>query len=148
MKIANYIELALLLTITATVATSMGGLKATAMSGPTELSLMPVPASVQLQDGRLAITNAFAVATKGFADDRLRGGIDRMTRRLAGRTVITLPLDLATDENSATLVVQCERAGETIPSLNEDESYSLEVTGKQARLVAPTVVGPLRGLET
>jgi hexosaminidase len=109
---------------------------------------MPVPASVQLQTGRLAITSVFSVATKGHADDRLRGGIARMTRRLAGRTVMTLPLDLAVDESTATLVVQCERAGNPIPSLNEDESYSLEITDKQARLVAPTVVGALRGLET
>src|SRR5258708_4507009 len=71
-----------------------------------------------------------------------------MTRRLAGRTVITLPLDLAVDENSATLVIQCERGGSSIPSLGENESYSLEITDKQARLVAPTVVGAMRGLET
>jgi len=71
-----------------------------------------------------------------------------MLRRLAGRTVLTLPADLATDEGAAILVVQCERAGEIIPSLNENESYSLEVKDKQARLVAPTVVGALRGLET
>jgi hexosaminidase len=103
---------------------------------------------VKLQPGRLAITNAFTVVTKGYADDRLRGGIARMIRRLAGRTVITLPLDLAVDENAATLVVQCERGGNAIPSLNEDESYTLEVTDKQARLVAPTVIGALRGLET
>ena len=45
-------------------------------------------------------------------------------------------------------MVQCDRAGEIIPSLNENESYSLEVNDKQARLVAPTVVGALRGLET
>jgi len=88
------------------------------------------------------------VATKGYADDRLRASITRMTRRLAGRTVITLPLDLAVDESTATLVVQCERGGNPIPSLNEDESYNLEITDRQARLVAPTVVGALRGLET
>ena len=115
---------------------------------PRQLNLMPVPALVQLQTGRLAVTNAFSVATKGYADDRLRGSIIRMTRRLAGRTVITLPLDFAADESSATLVVQCERGGNPIPSLDEDESYGLEITDKQARLVAPTVVGAIRGLET
>ena len=71
-----------------------------------------------------------------------------MTKRLAGRTVLTLPLELGNDENAATLVVQTSRAGARIPSLDEDESYSLEVNGKQARLIAPTVVGALRGLET
>jgi hexosaminidase len=118
------------------------------MIAPSQLNLMPVPASVQLQPGRLAITSAFSVATQGYADDRLRGSIARMTRRLSGRTVITFLPDLGSDKSSATLVVQCERGGNPIPSLNEDESYRLEVTDRQARLVAPTVVGAMRGLET
>ncbi|MDX6558853.1 MAG: hexosaminidase, partial [Blastocatellia bacterium] len=71
-----------------------------------------------------------------------------MLTRLAGRTVLTLSAETATDESTATLVIQCERAGDTIPSLSENESYTLEVTDKQARLSAPTVVGALRGLET
>src|SRR2546421_723308 len=115
---------------------------------PAQMNLMPVPASVQIQTGRLPITSSFNVAVKNYTDDRLRAGIDRMLRRLAGRTVLTLPADLATDEGAAILVVQCERAGEIIPSLNENESYSLEVNDKQAHLIAPTVVGALRGLET
>jgi hexosaminidase len=118
------------------------------MISPARLSLMPIPASVQLQPGRLQITSGFTVATRNFSDDRLRAAIARMLRRLEGRTVLTLPADLTTDEAAATLVIQCERAGETIPSLNENETYSLEINDKQARLVAPTVVGALRGLET
>ena len=149
MKNAHYVQLALLLTFASGVVSPVPGQGPTTnVVTPGQLNLMPVPASVQLQTGRLAITNAFSVATKGYADDRLRGGISRMIRRLAGRTVMTLPLDLAVDESTATLVVQCERAGNPIPSLNEDESYGLEITDKQARLVAPTVVGALRGLET
>jgi len=149
MKIANYMQLALLLTYASSIVSPVPAQRpTTVVVAPGQLNLMPVPASVQIQPGRLGITNAFSVATKGYADDRLRGSISRMTRRLAGRTVITLPHDLAVDESTATLVVQCERAGNPIPSLNEDESYSLEITDKQARLIAPTVVGALRGLET
>jgi hexosaminidase len=149
MKIANYLQLVLLLTVALSVVTPVPAQEPkTFVLAPSQLTLMPVPASVQLQTGRLAITNAFAVATRGFTDDRLRRSITRMTTRLAGRTVMTLPLDLAVDESSATLVVQCERGGSSVPSLNEDESYSLEITDKQARLVAPTVVGAMRGLET
>src|SRR6185295_596896 len=69
-----------------------------------QFNLMPMPQSVQPQAGRLPITSAFSVAIKGHADDRLRASIARMIKRLAGRTVLTLPLDLAADENSATLV--------------------------------------------
>src|SRR5258708_25321686 len=86
---------------------------------PDQLNLMPVPASVQSQTGRLPITGSFNVAVKDYADDRLRAGIGRMLTRLAGRTVMTLPAGLGADESTATLVVQCERPGEIVPSLNE-----------------------------
>jgi hexosaminidase len=71
-----------------------------------------------------------------------------MLVRLAGRTVLGLSYDRATDENTAALVIQVDKAGETIPSVRENESYRLEINEKQARLIAPTVVGALRGLET
>src|SRR5205085_6426539 len=38
--------------------------------------------------------------------------------------------------------------GRTIPAVDEDETYQLDVSDHQARLTAPTVVGALRGLET
>ncbi len=113
-----------------------------------QLNLMPIPASVAIQPGRLKVTGGFNVATKGFVDDRLRNGISRMIARLAGRTVLSLSYGRATDENTAALLIQVEKAGDTIPSVREDESYRLEINEKQARLVAPTVVGALRGMET
>jgi len=91
MKIANYVLLALLLTFASSIVSPVPAQEpTTTVVAPGQLNLMPVPASVQLQTGRLAITNAFSVATKGYADDRLRGSITRMTRRLAGRTGETM----------------------------------------------------------
>src|SRR2546429_7691891 len=147
MKTAKYILWAA--TTIVSLGLSMYGQNPTAnMMAPAQINLMPVPASVQIQTGRLPITSSFNVAVKNYTDDRLGTGVARMVRRLAGRTVLTLTTDLATDEGAATLVVQCERAGEIIPSVSENESYSLEINDRQARLVAPTVVGALRGLET
>ncbi|MCA1818288.1 MAG: family 20 glycosylhydrolase, partial [Acidobacteria bacterium] len=111
-------------------------------------NLMPVPASVQFSAGRLAVTKSFSVAARGIVDERLRGGIARAVRRLEGRTVLEFAPGLAADANAATLVVECQKPGQLIPSVEEDESYSLEVTDRQAALRAPTVVGALRGLET
>lgn len=146
---AKYTGLVLVLTYVLSIC-SLVRPQETAPAGamPAQLNLTPVPASVQTDSGRLAINSNFSVTTKHYADDRLRAGIRRMMARLAGRTILTLPSDLATDETAATLVIQCEGAGDLVPSLGENESYRLEVTGKQARLVAPTVVGALRGLET
>src|SRR6266513_1467010 len=146
MTTVEYTRLVLIVTCTLSLASPVRAQGSAPASS--HLKLMPVPASVRLETGRLAINGSFNVAVKDHTDDRLRAGIARMLTRLAGRTVLTLPAELATDESTAALVVQCERAGELIPSLNENEGYSLEVTDKQARLVAPTVVGALRGLET
>ena len=54
----------------------------------------------------------------------------------------------AADAAAATLVVEAGGPGRAMPAVEEDESYSLEVTERQATLRAPTVVGALRGLET
>ena len=149
MKTARYSELILIATCAFSLASTIYGQNpALNEIASGQLNLMPVPASVRPQSGRLPINGSFKVAVKDYPDDRLRAGIARMLARLAGRTVLTLPGDFAADESTATLVVQCERAGDTVPSLSENESYSLDVNDKQARLVAPTVVGALRGLET
>ncbi|HWW75124.1 MAG TPA: beta-N-acetylhexosaminidase N-terminal domain-containing protein, partial [Pyrinomonadaceae bacterium] len=107
---------------------------------------MPVPASASFREGRLAVTQTFAVAARGHADERLRAGVERMLRRLEGRTVMELPHGLAADTASAALVVEAAGPGRAIPAVDEDESYTLEVGERQAVLRAPTVVGALRGL--
>lgn len=111
-------------------------------------NLMPVPASVEFGAGRLAVTKSFNVAATGHVDERLRAGIERVMRRLEGRTVLEFARGLSTDASAATLVVECKGPGLAVPSVEEDESYTLDVTDKQATLRAPTVVGALRGLET
>jgi hexosaminidase len=148
-KTVKYSKLVLIATYSLSLAFPLRAqVTAPAMIASGQLNLMPVLSPVRTQTFRLPITGSFNVAGKNYADDRLRAGIARMLARLAGRSVLTLPADLTADESTATLVVQCERAGDIVPSLSENESYDLEVTDKQARLVAPTVVGALRGLET
>jgi len=107
-------------------------------------NLMPVPSSVQFLDGRLNVTSTFQVATTGVSDARLQSAVGRFLRRLQGRTGLTLGTSAAT----ASLEIQCATAGQVIPSLDEDESYQLEVTDQKVHVTAPTVVGALRGLET
>src|SRR5258706_587474 len=149
MKTAKHTILVLILTCAFNLPGDLQAQRAASeMIAAGQLTLMPVPGSVQMQAGRLPITSSFKVMVKSYADDRLRGGIARMLRRLAGRTVLSLPAEPATDESAATLVIQCEREGDTIRTLNDNESYSLEVTDRQARFIAPTVMGALRCLES
>src|SRR5262249_2782885 len=55
---------------------------------------------------------------------------------------------LAIDAAPARLTIVCDGPGAAIPSLDENESYTLEVGAERATLHAPTVVGAIRGLET
>jgi hexosaminidase len=109
---------------------------------------MPVPASVRFNDGRLGVGKSFSVAARGHSDARLGAAVERFLRRLEGRTVMELPRGLAADAGAASLVIEAAGPGHGVPAVEEDESYTLEVTGRQATLKAPTVVGALRGLET
>jgi hexosaminidase len=111
-------------------------------------NLMPVPASVRFGAGRLVVDKAFTVAANGHVDERLRAGIDRAMRRLEGRTVLELARGLSADASNAKLLVEARAPGHAVPSVEEDESYTLDVNERQAVLRAATVVGALRGLET
>lgn len=110
--------------------------------------LMPVPAAVQFRNGRLNIDASFTVATEGHADARLEAGIFRASRRLEGRTGFEFRRAQPGDPQTATLLIQCKGPGSSVPSIKEDESYSLDVSEKQAVLKAATVIGAIRGLET
>ena len=110
--------------------------------------LMPVPASLSFQPGKLALSSSFTVAVVGHSDARLQGAVRRMLRRLEDRTGFVLPRAQAGDPALATLLIECKEAGPAMPALGEDESYTLSVTEQQAALRAQTVVGVLRGLET
>jgi hexosaminidase len=111
-------------------------------------NLLPVPAALKFQTGRLPITEQFTIALRGHRDARLQSGIERMSQRLGARTGFTFARGLSNAAATATLVIACQGAGLAVPAVNEDESYTLEVANAQATLAAPTVVGALRGLET
>ena len=109
---------------------------------------MPVPASITFDDDRLAVDESFKVATRGHSDARLQSAIARFVKRLEGRTVLSLANGLALDDQLTTLIVHCEGPGKDIPAVDENESYRIDITSRQALLSAPTVVGAIRGLET
>ena len=112
------------------------------------LNLMPIPASIKFHNERLRVDANFKVATRGHSDARLLAGISRFVKRLEGRTVLTLAPELAQDDQMTHLIVHAQGPGKDTPSVNENESYRIDITDRQALLSAPTVVGALRGLET
>ncbi|MGD0922568.1 MAG: family 20 glycosylhydrolase [Terriglobia bacterium] len=111
-------------------------------------SLLPQPAKLSPGQGRLAITGTFRVALTGYVEPRLRAAAQRVVQRLAMQTGIPLKEGIERDRLKAALVIHCERAGERVQTIKEDESYRLDVSAQQAHLTAPTPVGVLRGMET
>lgn len=113
-----------------------------------DLNLMPQPAELSRVEGGLAIDGSFRVALAGYQEPRLKAAAERFIRNLSALTGIPISAELETDTAKATLVIRCDRAGEAVQSVDEEESYTLEVTPQQARLRSPTPVGAMHGMET
>ena len=111
-------------------------------------TLMPQPSQLSAEEGHLAITPSFTAIADHFYDARLDATIARSIDRIKTQTAILMATSVAVGKTSATLVVSVDGPGETIQSVDEDESYSLEVTPSGAHLHAATVVGAMHGLET
>lgn len=111
-------------------------------------TLMPQPAKLTADQGGFVVTSSFTVAASQFRDERLDAGIGRMLHRLAYQTGVPIGKTIQKDPANAALVIDVKGAGEAIQSVDEDESYSLNVTQNGAKIQANTVVGALRGMET
>jgi hexosaminidase len=108
---------------------------------------MPQPSEFSLREGRLAITPSFTSGTDQFRDARLDAAIVRSLDRIKAQTATLISTAPAADK-AATLVVSVDGPGDTVQAVDEDESYSLDVTPSGAHLRAATVVGAIHGLET
>ena len=134
----------------------LGGLLAgpVNMAAATESVLMPLPASLQTGSGRLSVTPSFRAAFTGVQDARLMGALARTLRAMEERSGLTFARTAtgeyaaATDAGSAQLVIECTSAGEAIPRLGENESYTIEVSPSRVLLRAPNGRGVLHGLAT
>jgi hexosaminidase len=121
----------------------LAGIAAAQTSQPMAMSnLLPAPASVSFAPGRLVVDTTFSVKVDGYRDARLPGAVDRFTRRLQERSRMKF------SAGTPALVIHCDGTGQAVQGVEEDESYTLEVTPQLATLHAATVVGALRGLET
>ena len=110
-------------------------------------TLMPQPSHLSTQGGRLILSPSLAVITDHYRDARLDAAIARSLERIATRTGISIPTSL-TANASGVLAVSVDGPGQIIQLVDEDESYSLDVSPSGVRLHAATVVGAMHGLET
>jgi hexosaminidase len=121
---------------------------ASSAAEPRPLSLMPMPASVQLKAGQLVVDASFSVGISGYSDAHLQRAVEIFLGNLRRQTGMP-PLDMrVTDAAQARLVIHSERTSKEVQEFGEDESYSLDISTAGAKLDAMTPLGIMRGLQT
>jgi hexosaminidase len=118
-----------------------------------KLALMPLPKSVAMGQGELALNGHFHAGFPGSqntkTDARLDAALDRFLVRLDRECGgIHRAQHEAKDSDPLTLALQVAGPGGAVQGLDEDESYKLTVTPTGATLAAATDVGAMHGLET
>src|SRR5271154_3469718 len=90
------------------------------------ISLMPLPAQMQIGSGQLVIDPSFTVSITGHAEARLQRAVEIFLDHLRVQTGMT-PIDMKLISSpSAKLVIESEGGSRTVQELGEDESYNLE----------------------
>ena len=107
-------------------------------------ALMPMPVKVETAAGKLVIDGTFGVTVIAGEVPRLHRVVEHFLARVARQTGIFF----APGAKAATLRVECAPCTVVVPTLEEDESYQLDVTATGARLQATTADGAVHGLET
>jgi hexosaminidase len=110
-------------------------------------TLMPEPAHLSAGSGSLAWNTAVTVGLPHFKNERLEDAVNRTIEQIERKTGVPRQRAMTTSDAS-TLTIDVDGAGEEIQSIDEDESYTLNVSSTGIKLHAATVVGAMRGLTT
>lgn len=108
------------------------------------ISLMPLPAKLELQNGSINISLGLHVNFQNFKNDKIEKSANRLFTRLENR----FNNDFAT-KRGVVLNINClADSPDKIQQVVEDESYTMQIDKKGIQLDAPTPYGIIRGLET
>jgi hexosaminidase len=118
----------------------------TAQSPALPNTLLPEPSQITASSGSIPFTKDFTVSLGGAHNVILEAATRRTLDAL--ETYTGVPLTKALQASNATLTVQVQDATGTRPTLDTDESYSLNSTGNKIVVQARTVFGALHGLQT
>ena len=105
------------------------------------VSLMPLPAKMQVGSGVLKIDEKFAIGFSGYREARLDRAAERSVIQLGRETGLVFVNRGPVEGANATLIVTTDHESKPVQELGEDESYQLEVTPSAARLHAANPLG-------
>ncbi|MGC2399143.1 MAG: beta-N-acetylhexosaminidase [Acidobacteriaceae bacterium] len=120
------------------------------------LALMPLPSSITRGDGALTVTPAggapstFTYNYGQMHDARLEAAVRReltLLGRTCGGDVLRSTIDHPGSPHPSFLI-NVAAPGEQVQTIDEDESYQLQVTPEEATLTAPNDLGAMHGLQT
>jgi len=69
--------------------------------------VVPFPAKISFEQGRLEVGSEFRVILKGYVEPRLERAVRRMIHRLSAQTGIPLSSDIGEDDSKAVLEITC-----------------------------------------
>jgi hexosaminidase len=110
-------------------------------------ALMPMPVSLQVTAGRIAIDANFVVETSGGANARLAPAVRAFLARVSRQTGVIYAPTLPGPAEARRLTIECA-GGPEYPTLGEDEAYTLDVSDAGAVIKAATAEGAIHGLAT
>jgi hexosaminidase len=109
-------------------------------------TLLPEPSQITAVSGSIAFTKDFTLSLGGAHNRILDEAARRTLDSLETYTGVQLSKEL--QASNATLTLQVQDATGTRPTLDTDESYSLNSTNSAIVLRAKTVFGAMHGLQT
>lgn len=108
-----------------------------------EITMMPLPSEMDLGEGLLEINTDFGYAIQGELNKKIRKALKRFYSRLGEITEI--PMKSVKGQH---LVIDYKKANGEYPSMDDDESYSLNIDDSKILLSANSDTGILYGLES
>ena len=109
-------------------------------------TLLPEPSRMTTASGSIPFTKDFTVSLSGAHNVILEEATRRTLDALEAYTGVQL--NKTPQDANATLTIQVQDTTGTRPTLDTDESYSIDSTSNKVILQAKTVFGALHGLET
>ena len=110
-------------------------------------NLIPQPVALTPLTGDLVVTSQLHVSLDGAPDPLLQRAAERMIYRIEQRTAIQVTPPF-TDQATAQIQIHVADHTAQLPTVETDESYTLDIQNGTAMLAAPTDFGAMHGMET